>query len=131
MPKPEVPADQLRKKAKVVAVEDLRDVPAGTPGRVILVDGFTWIRYWVQFDNGVDLGSISRAQLATADEWARHLSGDLVLGGTSAGAGDGAAADSDADGDADADGGKATPSGTLVPQKLLDRSSAARARLAA
>src|SRR4051812_29283909 len=130
MPKPKLPDDQLRKKAKVVAVEDLRDVPAGTPGRVILVDGFTWIRYWVRFDNGVDLGSISRSQLATADEWARHLSGDLVLGGSSSGGAD-AAADSDAGGDADDGGGKATPSGTLVPQKLLDRSSAARARLAA
>src|SRR4051812_31627033 len=95
MAKPKLPDDQLRKKAKVVAVEDLRGVPAGTPGRVILVDGFTWIRYWVRFDNGVDLGSISRPQLATADEWSRHLSGDLVLGGTAAGAGDGAAAESD------------------------------------
>jgi len=28
-------------------------------------------------------------------------------------------------------GGKATPSGTMVPQKLLDRAAAARIRLAA
>ena len=29
------------------------------------------------------------------------------------------------------DGGKATPSGTLVPQKLLDRAASARVRLGA
>jgi hypothetical protein len=130
MPKTELAGD-LRKNAKVVAAEDLRDVPAGTPGRVMLINGLTWIRYWVRFDNGVQLGSIPRGSLATPDVWKRHLAGEDVLGGSgSAGAGGGDA--DDAGGDAgDSGGGKTTPSGTLVPQKLLDRSAAARARLAA
>src|SRR5690606_34111614 len=64
--------DQLRKGAKVVAREALRDVPEGTAGKVIMVSGITWIRYWVRFDNGISLGSIDRNVLATADEWKRH-----------------------------------------------------------
>ena len=116
---------QLRKKAKVTAAVDLRGVPEGTPGRVMLVDGFSWVRYWVRFDNGVELGSVRRDQLVTkeqleavsgADDEAVEEAGE---GGAAAGGGD----------DAGAGGGVATPSGTLVPQKLLDRSKAARARL--
>ena len=61
---PKKDPEELRKGSQVVATTDLRDVPAGTPGRVILVNGLTWIRYWVLFDNGVSLGSIPRADLA-------------------------------------------------------------------
>lgn len=118
--------DQLRKGTKVVAREDLRDVPEGTAGKVTMVSGLTWVRYWVRFDNGVFLGTIDRSALATRDQWRRIQAGeDDVIEG--AAGGDEAAAASD-EGGADA-GGKATPSGTLVPQKLLDRSAAARARL--
>ena len=121
--------DTFRKKSKVVATTDLRDVPEGTAGTVIVVDGLTWIRYWVRFDNGISLGSIPRASLATPEDWKRYLAGDLVLGGPAAGA-TAAVADGDA-GAADDGGGKTTPAGTLIPQKLLDRSAAARVRLAA
>lgn len=119
--------DQLRKGDKVRATANLRDVPEGTTGRVIVVDGFAWIRYWVRFDNGVSLGSITRQKLATPAQWKRRLDGDEELEvASSSAAADGA--DESADGDAGADG-RATPSGTLVPQKLLDRAAAARARL--
>ena len=40
---------------KVVAVEDLPGVPAGTRGKVMLRTGFSWIRYRVHFDNGVEV----------------------------------------------------------------------------
>jgi hypothetical protein len=133
MAKPELPPGQLRKRDKVVARNDLRDIPEGTPGKVILVNGFAWVRYWVKFDNGVYLGSIDRSELATADEWQRHLAGEDVWGGGADSAGGGSAggdADSGA-GDGGSAGGKTTPSGTLVPQLLLDRSAAARTRLAA
>jgi len=119
----------LRKGAKVVAREALRDVPEGTTGKVILVAGFSWIRYWVRFDNGVSLGTVDRKVLATPEEWKRFLDGDEEV--ASAGAlasadGDGGGAD-----DADDGGGKTTANGTFVPQKFLDRAAAARARLAA
>ncbi len=57
----------------VVSAVDLTGVPAGTRGRVKLVNGFAWIRYWVMFDNGVDMGSIDRAQLNRTDKSGRVL----------------------------------------------------------
>lgn len=61
--------DLLRRHEKVVAVEDLPGVPAGTPGVVVLVNGITWIRYRVIFDNGIDLGPLNREVLARSSEW--------------------------------------------------------------
>jgi hypothetical protein len=116
---------QLRKGTKVVATADLRGVPEGTAGKVMMVTGLSWIRYWVRFDNGIQLGQISRDKLATPAEL-RDGTGPAAA--ASAGGGDGGAAA--AGGGEDAGGGVATPSGTIVPQKLLDRSAAARARLA-
>ena len=132
MAKPELPPGQLRKRDKVVARNDLRDIPEGTPGKVILVNGFAWVRYWVKFDNGVSLGSIDRSDLATADEWKRHLAGEDVWGAAAASSTGAAEGGGDSGGgDAGGSGGKTTPSGTVVPQKLRDRSAAARTRLAA
>ena len=126
----ELDPDQLRKGAKVVARTALRDVPEGTPGKVILVVGLTWIRYWVRFENGVYLGSIKRTDLATVDQWKRHLAGeDVFTTASSNGAGaDAGAAD---DGGGDSSGGVTTANGTFVPQRLIDKAKAARARLAA
>lgn len=60
----------LQRHEKVVAAVDLPGVPAGTPGKVELVNGFRWIRYRVGFDNGADIGSLDRSQLARPEEWA-------------------------------------------------------------
>lgn len=120
-------ADLLRKGAKVTATTDLRGVPEGTGGKVIMQSGLSWQRYWVRFDNGVSLGSLSRNQLATK--------ADLDGGGPGAAGADAAleatAGDAVAGSEEAAGGGKATPNGTVVPQKLLDRSAAARTRLGA
>lgn len=56
--------------AKVVAAVDLPGVPAGTPGKVYLVNGVTWKRYRVAFQNGVELGSLDGTVLVSRDEWA-------------------------------------------------------------
>ena len=114
-----------------MAREDLRDVPEGTAGKVILINGMTWTRYWVRFENGAYLGSIDRSALATANEWKRHLAGEDVWGATPGASADGGGGDDAGGGDAGGGGGKATPSGTVVPQLLLDRAAAARQRLAA
>lgn len=119
----------LSKRDKVVARTELRDVPEGTAGRVTLVNGLTWIRYWVRFDNGVSLGSIDRSALATADEWKRFQAGEEGVFGDAGAAEGGDEGAGDAVGEADAGGGKTTPNGTFVPQKFLDRAAAARARL--
>lgn len=61
--------DQLKKRARVVSLVDMRGVPRGTPGRVAMVSGLTWIRYFVDFDNGPSLPSLDRSKLATPAEW--------------------------------------------------------------
>ncbi|MEZ5144935.1 MAG: hypothetical protein R2726_20820 [Acidimicrobiales bacterium] len=55
---------------KVVAAVDLPDVPAGTPGKVLMVNGLSWIRYHVLFDNGVKRSAVRDEWLATRDDWA-------------------------------------------------------------
>lgn len=114
----------LRKGDKVVTTADLRNVPEGTNGKVIVVNGLTWIRYWVRFDNGEVLGSISRDKLATKQ--------DLIDQANGVGLDTGAASDGDGGGEAAAaeeTGGVTTPNGTFVSQKHIDRAKAARARL--
>ncbi len=48
---------------KVKAAEDLPNVPAGTPGKVLYSVGLTWIRYHVLFDNDVYISSLDATQL--------------------------------------------------------------------
>jgi hypothetical protein len=115
--------DKLRTGAKDTATTDLRDVPEGTTGKVILVNGLSWIRYWVRFDNGVTLGSISRHKLATKEDLLRGPDTGMATDGADGDGGDGAEAA------ADASGGVTTPNGTFIPQKHIDRAKAARARL--
>jgi len=115
----------LRKGDKVVTTADLRNVPEGTAGKVIVVNGLTWIRYWVRFDNGEVLGSIDRSKLATKQDLLDRANGVGLDTGDS-GSGD----DGDAAGAAAEDtGGVTTPNGTFVSQKHIDRAKAARARL--
>lgn len=62
--------DDLKRKSKVRAFEDLPGVPEGTRGHIALVGGFDkWIRYHVLFDNGVDLSSINREYLVPAKRY--------------------------------------------------------------
>ena len=65
--------DKLRRNDRVVAAVDLPGIPEGTPGRVKLVNGFTWLRYWVSFENGHDMGSLDRAQLTLVDKAGRPI----------------------------------------------------------
>jgi hypothetical protein len=65
-------AGTLRRHEKVVAAVDLPGVPAGTPGKVFLVSGISWIRYRVRFANGAEIGTLDRSVLATRDEWAER-----------------------------------------------------------
>ena len=115
--------DILGKKATVIARTHLRDVPEGTKGKVVLVNGLTWIRYWVRFENGITMGSVNRANLATPGEWQRHLNGEDVEDAAAPTAGD----DDVAAGEDD--GGGVAVNGVLVPTKLIERAKAARARL--
>ena len=61
--------NRFRRRDKVVATVDLPGVPAGTPGKVVLVNGITWIRYRLFFENGVEMGSLDHRHLARRSEW--------------------------------------------------------------
>ena len=128
MPKNDTLPHNLQKKEIVKAAINLRGVPEGTMGRVILSSGLDWVRYWVAFENGVELGSLHRNKLVREAEWDAYLvqrerSQEI--------------AESDSEGQ-DSSGGSDSPSsgsggvevnGVLVPQLLLDRTKAALERL--
>lgn len=59
-------SDGFREGERVVAARDLPGVPAGTPGRVIMRSGITWLRYRVDFDNGVSHNLLDGRDLAPA-----------------------------------------------------------------
>lgn len=57
---------QYRAKDRVEAADDLPGVPAGTPGKVLMVTGLSWIRYRVRFDNGFELNLLDGHHLRPA-----------------------------------------------------------------
>jgi hypothetical protein len=116
--------DDLDRKDRVVAVVDMPGIPAGTKGKVTFVEGFTWIRYWVRFENGVVRGSINRNKLVRPAEWGR-IQERRALGITDEDeddAGD-AAPSASADGaTGDAVAAGASVNGVSIPAHLLERS---------
>jgi hypothetical protein len=56
----------FKQHSKVAAARDLPGVPAGTKGKVLLVNGFSWVRYRVRFENGVERGMLHAEDLTTA-----------------------------------------------------------------
>lgn len=119
----------LSRNAKVRATEDLPGVPEGTGGKVKLINGMTWLRYWVQFDNGEWLGHVDHSQIVPADEWddflRRREEAANAPAVESSGAADGDGAPAAATGE-----GKVV-NGVTVPAHLLERSKNARQRLGA
>lgn len=71
--------NQLELHDRVVNTVDLPGVPAGTRGKVILKNGFSWIRYRVLFDiggpNGLDVGSLNRDVLTHVDKKGKPIAG--------------------------------------------------------
>lgn len=53
----------FREKDRVEAAEELSQVPAGTPGTIVSVTGLDWIRYRVQFDNGIERNLVDGKRL--------------------------------------------------------------------
>jgi hypothetical protein len=120
--------EHLGVKERVVVTTDLPGIPEGTTGKVIVVEGLTWIRYWVRFDNGVVRGSLNRKVLARPSEWTelvrrREAGEDLVTAddGADVAVADGAAADGGGD--------SVMVNGVAVPAHLLERSKNRRQAL--
>jgi hypothetical protein len=59
----------LKKGARVVLIDDLPGVSAGTTGKVGRSIGVKTTRYRVRFDNGVDVLSVSEAKLVSPAAW--------------------------------------------------------------
>ena len=127
MPKNDTLPKNLQKRELVKAAIDLKGVPEGTSGRVILSNGLDWVRYWVVFDNGVEIGSLHRSKLVRSQEWDDYLikrdSGDeeVVMIREPQGASDDTMSSSSS--------GGVEVNGVLVPQLLLDRTQAALDRV--
>lgn len=64
----------FRRNERVVAAYDLPGVPERTSGKIKMVSGFEWQRYWVFFDNGVHLGSLDGSALLRPHHWERWRS---------------------------------------------------------
>ena len=115
--------DALARKDVVFARHDLPGIPAGTRGKVTFVEGFTWIRYWVRWENGVIRGSLNRKNLATPAEWGRVLdrrAQGLPDDDTAAAATGSAGGNAGGEGEATAAG--AVVNGVSIPAFLLERS---------
>ena len=113
----------IRRHQKVVATINLPGVPEGTPGKVRVANGFAWYRYWVDFENGVELGHVDHGNLVRAGDWARfqveRAEASLQVSKEV----------DDPTGD-DGDNGDETAEDRFgVPEYILERSRAARARL--
>ena len=128
MPENDTLPHNLQKKEIVKAAINLRGVPEGTMGRVILSSGLDWVRYWVAFDKGVELGSLHRDKLVREAEWDAYLvqrerSQEIAES-------DSEGQDSSQESDSQSLGsGGVEVNGVLVPQLLLDRTKAALERL--
>jgi hypothetical protein len=129
MARKEGKGEQLGMKERVVVTTDLPGIPEGTTGRVIVVEGLSWIRYWVRFENGVVRGSLNRKVLARPSEWTeivrrREAGEDLVSEG-----GEVAAADGDTAAAAAGSGESVMVNGVAVPAHLIERSKNRRQAL--
>ncbi len=113
----------LSKNEIVRAKVALPGVPVGTLGKVIQVQGLSWTRYWVWFDNGKRIGTIDRAKLMTIPEFDRKMAGGDEVA-VVVGAGVTAAAVS-------SDGGAVLESVNGIPGHLVERARLARERWAA
>lgn len=58
---------------KVTASVDLDGVAQGTEGKVILANGFNWLRYRVLFSNGVEMGDLDHRHLTPIGRTAKRL----------------------------------------------------------
>ena len=55
----------FKQHQKVVAAHDLPGVAAGTPGKILLINGLSWVRYRVLFEGRVERGMLNADDLTT------------------------------------------------------------------
>ena len=52
---------------------DLTGVTVGTEGKVILANGFNWLRYRVRFSNGIEVGDLDQRSIEPVGKTAKRL----------------------------------------------------------
>lgn len=63
----------LRMNDKVRTITEIHGVPVGTEGKVILANGFNWLRYRVLFENGAEIGDLDKRQIEPIGRTAKRL----------------------------------------------------------
>lgn len=58
---------------KVSLTTEVDGIPVGTEGKVILANGFNWLRYRVRFTNGAEIGDLDHRHLQPIGKTARRL----------------------------------------------------------
>ncbi len=58
---------------KVRTTTEMHGIPTGTEGKVILANGFNWLRYRVLFDNGAEQGDLDHRNLEPIGKTAKRL----------------------------------------------------------
>ena len=115
----------IKRFKKVIATVDLPGVPEGTIGKVRVANGFTWYRYWVDFDNGVRMGQVSHEHLCHEGDWGRFQLDRAEAERRALEALEAPEASGEGDGPVEVAAGNRFG----VPEHLLQRSSDARTRL--
>jgi hypothetical protein len=57
----------------VSLIAEVDGLPVGTEGKVILANGFNWLRYRVRFTNGTEIGDLDHRHLQPIGKTARRL----------------------------------------------------------
>ena len=71
--KPHATQLDLRMGDRVKSTTELQGVPTGSEGRVLLANGFNWLRYRVLFNNGVELGDLDHRNIEATGKTAKRL----------------------------------------------------------
>jgi hypothetical protein len=132
----ELQANPYKRGTLVRLVDDIPGHAAGSEGKVALANGFAWQRYWVRFSDGESVGHIDHNSLVRAKDYERFLvqREKEAIEAQEAALRSAEQADADDTGDSAggaAPGGGVQVNGVTIPQRLLDMSAAARARLGA
>ena len=58
---------------RVRTIDEVQGVAAGVEGKVILANGFSWLRYRVLFENGAEIGDLDHRHLEPIGRTAKRL----------------------------------------------------------
>jgi len=123
--------DSVRVGDWVVAVAPIGDIPEGARGRVKVIDGFGWVRYWVAWESGEWTGSVDSALVVRADRLEQWRADREAAQAAASAQAERAVAAAAVGTNGDSGGAEGGGAASRVPEHLLERSRQARARKAA